>query len=95
MTMRPENVHWVGFDAEQTKLLGLLDLLGSNGWAGSSQTEEVLPLLLGELHAAGVPLERVKAAMAAIGYDRQALHELERWESKRTRGRHGPSGRRI
>jgi hypothetical protein len=30
---------------------------------------------------------RIKEAMAASGYGKHALHELDRWESKRTTGR--------
>jgi hypothetical protein len=45
-----------------------------------------MPNLLGKLHDLGVPIERVKEAMASIGCERHALHELEKWESKRTTG---------
>jgi hypothetical protein len=38
---------------------------------------------------AGIPLARVKEAMAEIGYDKDDLHQLERWESKRRTGRFG------
>jgi hypothetical protein len=34
-------------------------------------------------------MEQVKAAMASIGYSRNAIRQLERWESKRTTGKFG------
>ena len=37
-----------------------------------------------------VPLERVKEAMASVGYGKDALHQIDRWESKRTTGHFGP-----
>ena len=48
-----------------------------------------MPKLLGDLEQAGLPLVQVKEAMASIGYGKQALHELDRWESKRTTGKFG------
>jgi hypothetical protein len=48
-----------------------------------------MPKLLGDLEQAGLPLAQVKEAMASIGYGKQALHELDRWESKRTTGKFG------
>ena len=48
-----------------------------------------MPKLLGDLEQAGLPLVQVKQAMASICYGKQALHELDRWESKRTTGKFG------
>lgn len=48
-----------------------------------------MPALLGEFAQAGLPLAQVKEAMASIGYGEQALHQLERWESKRITGKFG------
>jgi hypothetical protein len=48
-----------------------------------------MPTLLGDLEEAGVPMARVKEAMESIGYGRNALHQLDRWEAKRTTGRFG------
>lgn len=48
-----------------------------------------MPGLLSEFEQAGLPLARVKEAMASIGYGKEALHQLERWESKRTTGKFG------
>ena len=73
----------------QAELLDFLDHLGNNGWARNSQTEALMPKLLGDLEQAGLPLVQVKEAMASIGYGKQALHELDRWESKRTTGKFG------
>jgi hypothetical protein len=89
MSKRPQNVSWLGFTTEQADLLEFLDHVGNNGWARNSQTEALIPKLLKELHDLGVPIERVKQAMASIGYERAALHELDRWESKRTTGKFG------
>lgn len=89
MARRPENVEWVGFTREQAELLKLLDHLGNNGWARNGQSEAVMPNLLAELHGLGVPISRVKEAMASIGYQKNALHQLDRWESKRTTGKFG------
>lgn len=35
-----------------------------------------------------VPPE-ARSTMASIGYEKDALHELDRWESKRTTGKFG------
>ena len=45
--------------------------------------------LMSDLDKAGLDVEQVKEAMASIGYDKDALHQLDRWESKRTTGRFG------
>ncbi len=89
MARRPSNVAWVGFTVEQVKLLEFLDHLGNNGWARNSQTDEVMPGVLADCNAAGLAIERVKEAMASVGYGAHALHQLDRWESKRTTGRFG------
>jgi hypothetical protein len=89
MARRPANFTWIGFTPEQVELLEFLDHLGNNGWARNSQTEAVMPKLMQEFADSGVGLVRIKEAMAAIGYGKHALHELDRWESKRTTGRFG------
>ena len=89
MTRKPPNVSWLGFTKRQAELLDFLDHLGNNGWARNSQTEALMPKLLGDLEQAGLPLVQVKEAMASIGYGKQALHELDRWESKRITGKFG------
>ncbi len=89
MVRKPENVRWIGFTPEQAKMLDFLDHIGNNGWARNSQTEELMPNLLAEFADEGVSLSRVKQAMESIGYDRGSLHELDRWESKRTTGKFG------
>lgn len=48
-----------------------------------------MPGLLGDLGHAGPSLAQVKEAMASIGYGKVALHELDRWESKRLTGKFG------
>jgi hypothetical protein len=63
--------------------------VGNNGWGRNGQTEALMPKLLGDLEQAGLPLAQVKEAMASIGYGKHAIHELDRWESKRTTGKFG------
>lgn len=89
MTRRPPNVAWVGFTAEQVRLLEFLDHLGNNGWARNSQSDAVMPKVLTECEEASLSVDQVKEAMASIGYGPHALHQLDRWESKRTTGRFG------
>jgi hypothetical protein len=86
---KPPNVSWLGFTKKQAELLDFLDHLGNNGWARNSQTETLMPTLLGDLEQAGLPLVQVKEAMASIGYGKHALHQLDRWELKRTTGKFG------
>ncbi|GHE81068.1 hypothetical protein GCM10017786_09210 [Amycolatopsis deserti] len=40
-------------------------------------------------HEAGLGLELIRKAMAALGYDNVDLHQLDRWESKRTTDKFG------
>ena len=89
MAKRPPNFTWLGFTKEQVELLKFLDHLGNNGWARNSQTDELMPGVMQDFADADVSLTQVKEAMAVIGYGRHALHELDRWESKRTTGRFG------
>lgn len=89
MTRRPTNVTWVGFTPEQVELLELLDYVGNNGWSRNSQTDALMPTLLRDCEAVSLTVERIKLAMAAVGYDRSSLHQLDRWESKRTTLRFG------
>lgn len=89
MTRRPPNVSWLGFTPAQAELLDFLDHLGNNAWTRTSQTEGVMPGLLADCKEAGLSLARIKAAMESVGYSKQALHELDRWESKRTTGKFG------
>jgi hypothetical protein len=89
MAKAPAGFEWNGFTSDQTELLDFLDHLGNNGWARNGQTEEVMPKLMQKFADAGISLARVKEAMAEIGYDKDDLHQLERWESKRTTGHFG------
>lgn len=74
---------------EQAKLLDRIDQYGNNGWARNSQSEIVMPRLLGQAADAGLSLEVILEKMGSLGYHRGALHELERWERKRTTGKFG------
>lgn len=91
MTRKPPDFSWQrqGFTQKQAELLDRLDFYGNNGWARNPQAEALMPGLLGEFEQASLPLARIKEAMASIGYGKQALHQLDRWESKRTTGKFG------
>lgn len=89
MARRPPNVAWAGFTPEQAKLLDLVDHIGNNAWDRNGQTEEAMPRVLADVAEAGLTIDRVKEAMASIGYHKDALHQLDRWESKRLTGRFG------
>jgi hypothetical protein len=89
MARKPSNFEWIGFTRDQVELLDFIDFIGNNGWARNSHTDELMPRILAQVSAAGMTVDQVKAAMQSIGYGRHALHELDRWESKRTTGRFG------
>lgn len=90
MAKKPPNVEWIGFTEEQRKLLDFMDFVGNNGWNRNGQTNALMPKLLANCEAEGLTLEQIKDAMESIGYSRRTLHQLDRWESKRTTGRFGP-----
>jgi hypothetical protein len=71
------------------ELLDFLDHLGNNGWARNSQADELMPKVPGNCEETGLTVACVTEAMMSIGYGRHALHQLDRWESKRTTGRFG------
>lgn len=89
MAKASEGHTWEAFTAEQGEMLSFLDHLGNNGWTRNTQTEALMPKVLKDFADAGVTIEQVKNAMAGIGYGKEALHELDRWEFKRTTGRFG------
>ncbi len=89
MTRKPKDFIWAGFTAEQAKRLDALDFIGNNAWAPTPQTEFRMPRLLQAFADEGVSIEQIKGAMAEIGYSKNALHQLERWERRRTTGRFG------
>ncbi|MDB6426199.1 hypothetical protein [Curtobacterium sp. 20TX0008] len=89
MTPPPGNLSWIGFTDEQRDLLESLHFIGNNGWDRNGQTDEMMPRLLDRAAAEGLSLARVKEAMSAVGHSRDELHQLDRWESKRTTGRFG------
>lgn len=88
MTRKPKNFQWLGSTEEQVDDLDFLDHLGNNAWARTSQTEALMPKLIVELEES-IGLDRVKQAMADIGYHEKALHMLDRWYSKATTGKFG------
>jgi hypothetical protein len=89
MTPPPANLSWIGFTKEQHDLLESLHFIGNNGWDRNGQTDEMMPSLLDRAAAAGLSLARIKEAISAVGHTRDELHQLDRWESKRTTGRFG------
>jgi hypothetical protein len=91
MARKPPDISWQeeGFTQNQAELLDRLDFYGNNGWSRNGQTEAIMPILLGDLEHVGLTLAQVKEAMASIGYGKHALHQLDRWGSKRTTGRFG------
>lgn len=48
-----------------------------------------MPKLLAQCEAAELTVDPIKQAMASVGYGRDALRQLDRWESKRITGRFG------
>jgi hypothetical protein len=86
---RPPNFAWLGFTDEQVQHVDFLDHLGNNGWARNTQTDAIMPTVMGDLERAGLTITQVKEAMAAIGYGKDALQQLDRWESKRLTGKFG------
>jgi hypothetical protein len=89
MTRKPSGYSWPDATPKQAELLDRLDFYGNNGWSRNPQTDALMPGLLEACAQAGLSLEQVKKAMAAIGYGKVALHELDRWESKRTTRKFG------
>jgi hypothetical protein len=91
MARKPPDISWQdqGFTQNQAELLDRVDFYGNNGWGRNGQTEALMPILLGDLERAGLASMQVKETMASIGYGNRALHQLHRWESKRTTGKFG------
>ncbi|MFF9564747.1 hypothetical protein ACF1AJ_15490 [Leifsonia sp. NPDC014704] len=89
MTPPPAHVSWIGFTKDQHELLESLHFIGNNGWDRNGQADEMMPRLLERAAAEGLSLARIKEAMSAVGHSQAELHQLERWESRRTTGRFG------
>ena len=89
MANKPDNFQWLSYTDEQIKLLDFIDHLGNNGWARNSQTDEIMTKVLSESSEAQLGINQIIEAMRSIGYSRDALHMLTRWESKRTTGKFG------
>ena len=62
-------------------LLGTLHTIGNNGWGRNGQTDEMMPRLLDRAAAEELSLARINETMSAAGNTRNALHQLDRWES--------------
>ena len=89
MTPPPADLSWIGFSKEQHDLLKTLHFIGNNGWDRNGQTDDMMPRLLERAAAENLSLARIKQAMSAVGHSREELHQLDRWESKRTTGKFG------
>jgi hypothetical protein len=89
VTRKPSGCSWTGFTPAQAELLDYLDTCGNNAWARSRYTEAIMPHLLQQVEAAGLTLAQVKDAMESVGYSKNALHQLDRWEAKRKTGKFG------
>jgi hypothetical protein len=89
VALKPPNFQWLGFTDQQVKLLDFIDFVGNNAWDRNGQTETLMPKVMADVEAAGMTVAQVKDAMASIGYSKDALHQLDRWESKRTTGKFG------
>lgn len=89
MARKPKNHTWLDVTSVQATLLDHIDFYGNNGWGRNSQSEEMMPRLLAECAQGGLSLEKIKTAMESIGYSRSSIHQLDRWESKRTTGKFG------
>ena len=89
MARKPENHSWLDVTSAQGALLDRIDFYGNNGWGRTSQLEEMMPHLLFECAQMELPLRQIKDAMESIGYSKNSIHQLDRWESKRTTGRFG------
>ena len=89
MARKPANLSWLGFTKEQAELLDFIDHVGNNAWCRNGQTDALMPNLLRDCAEAGLSLPQIKEAMASIGYSKDALHELDRWEAKRSTGKFG------
>lgn len=89
MARKPAGHTWDGFTAEQASLLDDLDFYGNNAWDRNGQSEELMPKLMAEVAASGMTVRQVQDAMESIGYSRKAVHQLQRWENKRTTGAFG------
>lgn len=89
MANKPQNFQWLGFTDEQIQLLDFIDHLGNNAWDRNGQTDAIMTKVLDDCAEAGINIDQIVEAMRSIGYSRQALHQLRRWESKRTTGKFG------
>ena len=89
MARKPPDHEWVGFTLEESKLLDRFDFYGNNAWTRTSQAAHIMPKLLSEAAEIGLAVSVVVEAMQSIGYRREATHQIERWESKRTTGKFG------
>lgn len=89
MAKKPDNFEWVGFTPEQVALLDDLDFYGNNGWCRNSQADELMPIMMRKCAEADLPIDRIAEAMRSIGYRKEAIHQLKRWENKRLTGRLG------
>jgi hypothetical protein len=89
MAHKPDDHAWFGFTREQGDFLDFLDHVGNNGWNRNSQADEIMPKMIRDAQQLGLSMADLKRAMESIGYERDALRQLDRWHSKVTTGRFG------
>ena len=89
MTPPPAELAWIGFTKAQHDLLETLHTIGNNGWDRNGQTDEMVPRLLGRAATEDLSFARIKEAVLTVGHTRNALHQLDPCESKRTTGKFG------
>jgi hypothetical protein len=77
---------WLGSPRSKQDCSTSSGLVGHNEWKRNGQAEELVPQLLAHALKIGLTLAQVKEAMRTVGYNPNALDNLDRWESKRTTG---------
>ena len=78
MARKPDDHAWFGFTCAQGEFLDFLDHLGNNAWDRNSQADEIMPKMIREAQDLALSMSDVKRAMESIGYERDALRQLDR-----------------
>jgi hypothetical protein len=81
---KPVDFEWLGYTAQQIRILNGLDRLGDHDWVSDLRNQEAMPRMMRMLQATGLTITSTREAMRAIGYGKNALLQLDRWESERT-----------
>lgn len=86
MSRKPSEFEWSDVTEVQRSLLNQLDFLGGSAWHRTRETEKLIPGILRRLGDAGLTFDEIKHRMRSIGYSRNALRQLELWQSTRGAG---------